>query len=55
VPRCGYRLEDTVDDDIDATGAIPGMHDSAESRVYVEEMRALPLIVAERGPPAYLM
>ena len=55
VPRCGYRPEDTVDDDIDATGTIPGTHDSAESCVYAEEMRALPLIVAERSPPAYLM
>jgi hypothetical protein len=55
VPRCGYRLEDTVDDDIDATGAIPGMHDSAESRDCADELPALPLIVAERSPPAYLM
>jgi hypothetical protein len=48
VPRCGYRLEDTLDDDIDANGAALNRHPSAEG------LPALPLIVAELSPPAYL-
>jgi len=46
VPRCGYRLEDTLDDDVNANGAI---HPSAEG------LPALPFIVAEESPPAYLV
>ena len=49
VPHCGYRLEDTLDDDVDAISAALNMHPSAEG------LPALPLIVAERSPPAYLM
>ena len=49
VPHCGYRLEDTLDDDVDAVSAALNMHPSAEG------LTALPLIVAERSPPAYLM
>ncbi len=49
VPHCGYRAEDTLDDDIDTNGVMPGLNPSAEG------LPALPLIVAERSPPAYLM
>ncbi len=55
VPHCGYRPEDFVDDHIDTEFSDADKNDSAESCVYAEEMRALPLIVAERSPPAYLM
>ena len=65
VPHCGYRLEDTLDDDIDTNGVIPGLNPSAEgflSRLHkttdaegLPGLPALPLIVAERSPPAYLM
>ncbi len=48
VPRCGYRLEDMLDDDIDANGAALQINPSAEG------FPALPLFVAERSPPAYL-
>ena len=48
VPNCGYRLEDTLDDDIDADGAALNRHPSAEG------LPALPLFVAERSPPAYM-
>ncbi len=62
VPHCGYRPEDTLDDDIDTNGVIPELNPSAEgflSKLHkttdAEGMPALPLIVAERSPPAYLM
>ncbi len=73
VPHCGYRLEDTLDDDMDANGAALNMHPSAEGQSVLprnpdlyrknpivanpsaEGLPALPLIVAERSPPAYLM
>jgi len=49
VPHCGYRPEDMLDDDIDTNVVIPELNPSAEG------LPALPLIVAERSPPAYLM
>ena len=49
VPHCGYRLKDTLDDDIDTNGVMPELNPSAEG------LPTLPLIVAERSPPAYLM
>ena len=49
VPHCGYRIEDTLDDDIDTHGVLLELNPSAEG------LPTLPLIVAERGPPAYLM
>ncbi len=62
VPDCGYRPEDMLDDDIDTDGVLPELNPSAEvfwSRSYknpsAEGLPALPLIVAERDPPAYLM
>ena len=48
VPNCGYRLEDALDNDIDANGADLDMHPSAEG------LPVLPLCVAEHSPPAYL-
>ena len=51
-----------LDDDIDASGAALIEYPSAEgflSRLYkttdAEGLPTLPLIVAERAPPAYLM
>ncbi|MCH9004741.1 MAG: DUF222 domain-containing protein [Proteobacteria bacterium] len=62
VPQCGYRLEDTLDDEVDASGAALIGSPSAEGFLTrldkttdAEGMPALPLIVAERSPPAYLM
>jgi len=55
VPRCGYRIEDTLDDDIDADGAALNSNPSAEGWTSAEGLPALPLFVAERSPPAYLM
>ncbi len=49
MPHCGYRPEDTLDDDIDTNGVMPELNPSAEG------LPKLPLIVAERSPPAYLM
>jgi hypothetical protein len=49
VPHCGYRLEDILDDDVDVNDASLIEYPSAEG------LPTLPLIVAERGPPAYLM
>ena len=49
VPHFGYRIEDTLDDDIDTHGVLLELNPSAEG------LPTLPLIVAERGPPAYLM
>jgi len=49
VPRCGYRLQDMLDDDIDDIGAAPKVHPSAEG------LASLPSYVAERSPPAYLI
>jgi len=48
VPKCGYRPEDMLDDDIDANGADLDRHPSAEG------LPAQPLFVAERSPPAYM-
>jgi hypothetical protein len=62
VPHCGYRLEDTLDDDIDANGAAligctsaEGFLTRLDKTTDAEGMPALPLTVAERSPPAYLM
>ncbi len=62
VPHCGYRAEDTLDDDIDTNGVLSELNPSAEgflSRLHkttdAEGLPARPLIVAERSPPAYLM
>jgi len=49
VPHCGYRLLDTLDDDIDADGAI---HPSAEGLPALLH-QSPPWSVAERSPPAY--
>jgi hypothetical protein len=59
VPHCGYRLEDTLDDDIDTNGAALNMHPSAEGLPSAEGFPALihktpPWGVAERSPPAYM-
>jgi len=54
VPHCGYRLEDTLDDDIDADGAAPNMNPSAEGLPMLLQ-KSPPWGVAERSPPAYLM
>ena len=54
VPNCGYRLEDMLDDDIDANGADLDRHPSAKVHPSAEGLPALPLFVAERSPPAYL-
>ncbi len=55
VPHCGYRAEDTLDDDIDTNGVMPELNPSAEGYPSAEGLPALPLNVAERSPPAYLM
>ena len=55
VPHCGYRPEDTQDDDIDANCTTLGKNPSGEGFESVKKIPALPLIVAERSPPAYLM
>ena len=62
VPYCGYRPDDSLDDDVDTNGVIPELNPSAEGFLTrldkttdAEGMPALPLIVAERSPPAYLM
>jgi len=60
VPHCGYRLEDTLDDDIDANGTALNMNPSAEGYTSAKGLPALlhkspPWSVAERSPPAYLM
>jgi len=64
VPACGYRPEDTIDDDIDTNGVEIGLNLNPSAEGFLtgldittdaEEMPALPFIVAERDPPAYLM
>ena len=57
VPQCGYRPEDMQDDDIDTDGAKSGLNlnPSAEGHSNVEGLPTLPLSIAERDPPAYLM
>jgi len=49
--------KDTIDDDIKTDGVRPGLNlnPSAEGHLVREVLPALPLIVAERSPPAYLM
>jgi len=59
VPHCGYRLEDTLDDDIDANGTALITNPSAEGCTSAEGLTVLlhklpPWGVAERSPPAYL-
>jgi len=54
VPHCGYRPEDTLDDEVDTNGVMPELNPSAEGCPSAEGLPALPRIVAERGPPAYL-
>ena len=49
VPSCEYRLEDMLDDEIDANEPALNMHPSAEG------FPAMPLFVAERSPPVYLV
>ena len=53
VPNCGYRLEDTLDDDIDANGAALNRHPSAEGLPALLQNPS-PWGVAEQSPPAYL-
>ncbi len=62
VPNCGYRPEDMLDDDVDASGAAliecpsaEGFLSRLDKTTNAEGSPALPHIVAERGPPAYLM
>ncbi len=62
VPQCGYHLEDTLDDEVDASGAAligcpsaEGFLTRLDKTTDAEGMPAMPLTVAERGPPAYLM
>jgi hypothetical protein len=62
VPDCGYCPADMLDNEVDASGSALTENPSAEgflSRLHkknnTEGISALPLIVAERGPPAYLM
>jgi hypothetical protein len=54
VPHCGYRLEDILDDDIDANGTALNLNPSAEG-LPVLLLNSPPWSVAERSPPAYLM
>jgi len=55
VPQCGYRLEDILDDDVNVNDASLFEYPSAEGHSIAEGLPTLPSIVAERGPPAYLM
>jgi len=62
VPACGYRPEDMHDDDIDGIVSTVVNYPSAEGFLSNLDkttdaggLPALPLIVAERDPPAYLM
>jgi hypothetical protein len=60
VPHCGYRLNDILDDDIDANDDALNMNSSAEGCTSAGGFPALlqklpPWGVAERSPPAYLM
>jgi uncharacterized protein DUF222/HNH endonuclease len=62
VPDCGYRPEHSLDDDIETDGMTIAQNPSAEGLLSgldkttdAEELPALPLIVAERSPPVYLM
>jgi hypothetical protein len=55
VPECGYRPEDTLDDDVEANCTTLDKKPSAEGHPNKEGLPRLPLIVAERSPPAYLM
>jgi len=55
VPQCGYRLEDILDDDVNVNDASLIEYPSAEGHSNEEGLPTLPLIVAERDPPAYLM
>ncbi len=55
VPQCGYRLEDILDDDVNVNDASLIECPSAEGHSNKEGLPRLPLIVAERSPPAYLI
>ena len=62
VPDCGYRPEDMLNDDIDVIVSTSVNNPSAEAYLTrldkttsADGMPALPLTVAERDPPAYLM
>jgi len=64
VPACGYRPEDTIDDDIDTNGIRPGLNLNPSAEGFLSNLDkttdagglpALPLTVAERDPPAYLV
>jgi len=62
VPQCGYRPEDMQDDDIETNcttlvnnPSAEGLLSRLDKTTNAEEMPAMPLIVAERDPPAYLM
>jgi len=57
VPDCGYRPEDTIDEDIENNDIKFGLNlnPSAEGHSNKAALPALPFIVAEREPPAYLM
>lgn len=64
MPDCGYCPADMLDDDIDTNGIEPGLNPNPSAEGFLsrldkttdaEGLPALPLIVAERHPPAYLM
>jgi len=62
VPHCGYHPADVLDDEVGASGAAligcpsaEGFLTGMDKTIDAEGLPALPLIVAERAPPAYLM
>jgi hypothetical protein len=55
VPQCGYRPEDMIDDDIDGKVYTLVNNPSSEGYPTAEVLPTLSSIIAERGPPAYLM
>jgi len=64
VSTCGYRPEDILVDDIDTDGVELGLNLNPSAEGYLtkldkpyntEGLPALPFIVAERDPPAYLI
>jgi hypothetical protein len=62
VPDCGYCPEGTLDDDIDGivstlvnNPSAEGLLTNVDKTTAAEGMPALPLTVAERDPPEYLM
>ncbi len=50
VPQCGYRLEDTLDDDIDSNCTTLDKNPSAEGHPNKEGLPTIPPNVADRGP-----